>query len=388
MPRIQDLVGKRYGMLLVIEFDGLRKSKRWWKCLCDCGNTRVFSSGSLSEKGDSAHCGCKYSENLSKAMMGHEVSDAHKAKLSKLKKGVPLTKECKEKISMAKSGTKLTKEHRENIRKSQFKFWGERNPDDIVRLHDEGKSTLEIEKETGYSFSYVARYLRNIGVEFDPPEIRNREHFFDQDFFCEINTEAKAYWLGFITADGCVSKDRGCLSIGLGIVDFSHLEKFASDIKYDGKVSIVNNARYGKNHKSARLALFSGKLINDLEFLGVTERKSFTAEVAPYISEDLLRHYWRGVIDGDGCIYQNENKQSQISISFTGSKHMAEAFQSWCKSRANTQAKTHPHAVSEGIWEYYVGGRNKVSILLKELYNNCSIYLDRKYEKAMEIIGK
>ena len=68
----------------------------------------------------------------------------------------------------------------------------------------------------------------------------------DKTFFNEINSEEKAYWLGFISADGHVNDDE--VSIQLSIKDINHLEKFKKDIFYLGKIRI--RKQYNKYFKS------------------------------------------------------------------------------------------------------------------------------------------
>lgn len=59
--RAEDLSGKRFGMLTVIERRGSRGSKghlsATWLCKCDCGNEKVYGSGQLKE-GRRVSCGC------------------------------------------------------------------------------------------------------------------------------------------------------------------------------------------------------------------------------------------------------------------------------------------------------------------------------------------
>ena len=57
-------------------------------------------------------------------------------------------------------------------------------------------------------------------------------------YFQTIDTENKAYWLGFIYADGCVSKDLHYLTIDLSIADIDHIEKFKNEIDAHQKISI------------------------------------------------------------------------------------------------------------------------------------------------------
>lgn len=56
--RYKDLTGKKYFKLEVIKFDGLdRHGKSKWLCLCECGNTKSISIGSLNRK-LTRSCGC------------------------------------------------------------------------------------------------------------------------------------------------------------------------------------------------------------------------------------------------------------------------------------------------------------------------------------------
>ena len=56
-PKIVDLTGERYGKLVVLELDHVEKSKRYWKCQCECGNTTVVREGNLRH-GITKSCGC------------------------------------------------------------------------------------------------------------------------------------------------------------------------------------------------------------------------------------------------------------------------------------------------------------------------------------------
>jgi hypothetical protein len=60
---MNDLVGKRFGNLLVIERYGSDKYNRAiWLCLCDCGNQKKINSNHLLT-GNTKSCGCLYNNN-------------------------------------------------------------------------------------------------------------------------------------------------------------------------------------------------------------------------------------------------------------------------------------------------------------------------------------
>lgn len=56
MPALQ-LNGQRFGRLIVLRIDGLRKRQFWWKCRCVCGKTKSVR-GSRLMSGNTRSCGC------------------------------------------------------------------------------------------------------------------------------------------------------------------------------------------------------------------------------------------------------------------------------------------------------------------------------------------
>jgi hypothetical protein len=66
-----DLIGKRFGRLVVLKFDGLKNGCRsMWKCICDCGDISIIDANSLKE-GSSKSCGCLQKELVVKLMTTH-----------------------------------------------------------------------------------------------------------------------------------------------------------------------------------------------------------------------------------------------------------------------------------------------------------------------------
>jgi len=68
MARIKNLLGQRFGLLVVAEYAGLSHDKKaTWKCICDCGVEKVILSRSL-KFGSSKSCGCVRKENAAIAV--------------------------------------------------------------------------------------------------------------------------------------------------------------------------------------------------------------------------------------------------------------------------------------------------------------------------------
>ena len=56
-PPLKDYVGKRFGMLTVLEYAGKWDSMHRWRCLCDCGNETIVGQ-TLLQSGRTKSCGC------------------------------------------------------------------------------------------------------------------------------------------------------------------------------------------------------------------------------------------------------------------------------------------------------------------------------------------
>ncbi len=131
-------------------------------------------------------------------------------------------------------------------------------------------------------------------------------------------------------------------------------------------------------------------LTRALGALGVTPRKSATA--IPWDGPaDLMPHYWRGMVDGDGGMGRFRCRPSsatiQWSIHLTGSRACVEAFARWAGGICGSRAQPRPHKHSMDCWYWIVGGNRMTPIVVRELYGNCTVSLDRKQALADTILA-
>lgn len=61
MPPKLQLIGQRFGKLVVLCFDRIKNRESFWQCQCDCGNTAVVRGHKL-RTGYTKSCGCYYKE--------------------------------------------------------------------------------------------------------------------------------------------------------------------------------------------------------------------------------------------------------------------------------------------------------------------------------------
>ena len=222
-----------------------------------------------------------------------------------------------------------------------------------------------------------------------------RKHFFNEDYFEVIDSEQKAYWLGFISADGSVTKTSKWnsyrLQINLHQSDKDHLELFkkhigasTSDI-YDFE-NDSSSRGFGKSDMS-RFVLNSIKLYGDLNRLNVTINKTDSI-VMPNLRKDLIRHYIRGFIDGDGSFSYVPRKDVEGKYRFSfeivgNSRIIFEQFQDYFMRKG---VKLNIYQRKNGnSFRLMSASHGNIIKLSNIIYNDATVYLKRKYEKSQDI---
>ncbi len=204
----------------------------------------------------------------------------------------------------------------------------------------------------------------------------------DESFFDYIDTEEKAYWLGFLTADGGIYNSK--VVLGLKISDIGHLQKFTASLHADYPVRVKESKGYGGTRLAAYITINSFRLVQALHRLGVGERKSFTVRPCEDVPEPLLSAYWRGLFDGDGSIYYGQSRRSFWHISFAGNIHIVTGFRDFMAMFVQSKAKVRPQ---KSIFQIQYGGNILARTVAQVLYDGATIYLDRKYVLARQLCG-
>lgn len=200
--------------------------------------------------------------------------------------------------------------------------------------------------------------------------IGNKKHHFNEKFFSVIDSEEKAYWLGFIMADGCVYQGTGetyRLQINLKYDDLPHLNKFQESIGSDYKVQIKKI----KDYQVAQLKINSTEMCKDLMKLGVVPRKSLVCEM-PKIDESLVCHFIRGYFDGDGCVRLSVGEHITRCFSIAGGELMLASI----NKRLNINIRN----LNRGndLFSIDTGSKKDLLRIYDYLYGDATIYLQRK----------
>ena len=204
------------------------------------------------------------------------------------------------------------------------------------------------------------------------------KYYRNSNVFEKIDTEEKAYWLGFLYADGYVDPERGEIILGLADKDKEHIDKFRffleTNASYKDK---INNQK--KPYRFFRL--YDKKLCEDLEKQGLYRKKSLTLEPKMIIPNEFLIAWSRGLFDGDGSIFPQKNSKNSIRyrIDLMGTEPILNYVMNlWQISKKLDRNRTIP--------KFVVAGKREVNRILHLLYDDATIYLDRKYNLSRTAI--
>lgn len=233
------------------------------------------------------------------------------------------------------------------------------------------------------SKTVISRILKENNI---PTNLDRHKYKADYRKFEIIDSNEKAYWLGFLAADGCNywRETNASIIINIHQKDIEHLEKFKNFMNTNANIiNYVQNSGYSNNTPMCKIVLNSKDMSQDLSNKGIIPNKSLILQ-PPQIQKDFYFPFILGYFDGDGSIFKNKSTNT-YGISFIGTKEMLE----WIKIVLEIDAKIE-HRNNNNLNNYYIrcGGLNKPYNILKKLYDSCNIHLDRKYNiyKTLETV--
>ena len=261
----------------------------------------------------------------------------------------------------------------------------------IYKENQEGISITELSKK--YNISTVTIYFW-----FNNFELKSKKGLcssklykskWDEDFFENINSEEKAYFLGLLFADGYIRLSISCgkyeskrLGIKLQSQDENLIIKFRDCLKANHyKIRKEKNLCSG----TAGIEVTSTKLVDDLINLGIKYKKSSQELNIPNLENDLYKHFIRGFIDGDGWISISKKDRVQIGCCCTSLVFLNQIknilslynIRTSIYSRDNSKIKKHYKI----LYTLLIADNKSMLNFLEMIYNNSTMQLDRKYDK-------
>jgi hypothetical protein len=213
--------------------------------------------------------------------------------------------------------------------------------------------------------------------------VKNKKYTINLDKL--VDNEVTAYIAGLYAADG--SNEKSGLSIGLQSTDKEILEKIISYFNYTGPLYTMKRSKNNEKDQ-VRLTISDSSFRKFFEERGIIKNKTSDYKVPDYYLYNS--HFWRGMLDGDGCIFKYEKQYTTYGISLVGTKHTINAFKQFCEFILGKTIKVRPYKVKSSIEIYSINFVGKMYLpLLKTIYNNpiANMYITRKYNKYLEIIN-
>lgn len=242
--------------------------------------------------------------------------------------------------------------------------------DEIIKLYNSEKhySIQSIAKTLSISPSSVWRCLRKNSIVKENNSFKKFNY--NEDRFKDIKTEADAYWLGFLYADGYNNVIKNEVELTLQYEDINTVINFKEYIG-DGKIKKVIKSGFPQ----AQYRFVNKTISNNLEKHGCIMNKSFTKEF-PRIKTNLIRHFIRGYFDGNGNVTVCNN-----TITFkiyTASEKFAYSLKNILEKELETKINIHKR---KNVFELSKTEKKIVKKFCQYIYKYSKIKLERKYKK-------
>lgn len=249
----------------------------------------------------------------------------------------------------------------------------------IYLYKNTNQGCIKISKYLNVSYVSIMNILHRNNVEIREPN-QYRTYTLDENYFEIIDTEHKAYWIGFLMADGCVSRGR-VTRLSLNKRDINSLENFKLDVGSNASIEIGE-------HDMRIVNLYSCKMVNDLSKYGIVQNKTKSLKFPNNIDSKLIKHVIRGYFDGDGCITSSVNSRYlSASVQIAGTKHVVEKIQKEFISIGTTKGSLYKRK-DRNVYILCIGGTTNLYKIYKYLYDNSTIKMERKYNKFKSYFSK
>ena len=157
--------------------------------------------------------------------------------------------------------------------------------------------------ELGISRCVIYKAFKDAGLTIKNNREKSLKYSCNEHYFDIIDTQDKAYWLGFISADGYITSDMKYFGMSLSSKDIEVLQNLKEDLEatYPIKHYVVKQG-YTVGVEYDRLIMSNPTLVNGLYIHGVVPHKTNILQPPSGLPEELQRHYLRGYFDGDGSV--------------------------------------------------------------------------------------
>ncbi|MFB2923351.1 MULTISPECIES: LAGLIDADG family homing endonuclease [Aerosakkonema] len=240
---------------------------------------------------------------------------------------------------------------------------------EIIEAFNAGRQCRDIPNQIGVSGRAVARVLNETGIN---TKRRNR-YTLNESYFDVIDSHVKAYLLGLIAADGCVTKTN---YVAFESIDKELTDLLKTELQYSGKIRIIKPKDYAPHY---RINFSSQRIASSLSSYSIVTGRTFSGAYY-FPGSEYLSSYVLGYFDGDGCAYANEGRSGGL-VCIVGSLEFTYELAKRLKMGSVEQ-----HTLKK-VYYWRIHSRENIETFYNLMYQHENIGLQRKKRKIEQILG-
>lgn len=250
---------------------------------------------------------------------------------------------------------------------------------ELIESYNNGLTPIQIAEKYNYTgSSAIIKRLKNAGIDVKRDykkvrRMRKNRYYFDINYFENIDSNEKAYFLGLMYADGSITKNEAYLKLK----DEDIIIKFKKALNAEQPIYYQNY----DNYYSYQISICSQKFCQDLINLGCFINKTKILRF-PSIKIEYYSHFIRGFFDGDGCLQLND-KLSHCRFDLTSASL---EFLNDIRPIITEKAITNGYLGKESNTNTYhlnYSGKQVIQIMSWLYQDSNDLYLTRKYNKYL-----
>jgi hypothetical protein len=252
--------------------------------------------------------------------------------------------------------------------------------------------TRQIGKMFGCSDCVIQKEFTKAGLKVRDRSRAKQKYPINESIFDNIDSEEKAYWLGFLYADGNVSKTNRT-RLSLAEQDKEIIEKFSIFIFGQIRAKYYKQPKGKKGQNLFYVDVCNKHIATKLTELGCPPKKTFILTFPEWLDKSLYSHFIRGYFDGDGCLsnYKEARKNSikpyhRSDVSILSTKEFLVSLQSVFQTiEINSFISKRYKNRKNNNFNLRIRGNRQIEKLMSYLYKDANIFLTRKYNKYLEL---
>lgn len=275
-----------------------------------------------------------------------------------------------------------------------------KNENKVIELYLNNKimGIKVIAKELQMCPKTVKKILIRNNIKIKPNSFVYRRYNVNDDFLDKLNKE-QAYFIGWIASDGSVHKNNEIV-LRLQDRDKDVIEKIKQLLNFEGPIRFDKIAGKERNGIIARrnsygISIANEKLANSLRSMKFNENKSYNLSFPDFLKLDLIPHYLRSFIEGDGSIIYVK-KANNLYVSFCSTKKFCRQFRKFIKNQLDINVFIEPvrydfdgnKNISKTHSRCVINGNCNSLIFLNYIYKNAFLYMNRKYNHFKDVVNQ